>query len=183
MMKILGISGSLRTESYNTGLLRCSESLLPPGFSLEIFDIGDIPLYNGDLDSDTKPSAVGSLLHSIAEADGLLLATPEYNYSISGVLKNVLDWASRPAYKSVLAYKKAGIVSASKGPAGGARAQSQLRHVLAATLTVVYPSREFLLPDPGNAFEESGQLKNVAEKRLEEYLHGLCGWISGVNLR
>ena len=176
-MKIIGISGSLREGSFNTRLLRCAQSLFPTDVDLDIFNISDIPLYNGDLDGETKPEAVHALLNSLAECDGLLLATPEYNYSISGVLKNVIDWASRPAYQSVLANKPAAIVSASKGPAGGARAQSQLRHVLGATLTVVYPSREYLLPGAGNAFDELGQLKEEDNRRrLERYLLGFCEW-------
>lgn len=178
-MKIIGISGSLREESYNTSLLRCAQSLFPADIDLDIFNISNIPLYNADLDGESKPEAVHTLLDSLAECDGFLISTPEYNYSISGVLKNVLDWASRPAYQSVLAHKPAAILSASKGPAGGARAQSQLRHVLGATLTIVYPSREYLLPNAGNAFDQSGQFQEVANlKRLERYLLGFCDWVS-----
>jgi chromate reductase len=178
-MKIIGISGSLRKGSYNSGLLRCAQSLFPEDVNLDIFNISNIPIYNADLDGESKPEAVSSLLDTLAVCDGMLFAAPEYNYSISGVMKNVIDWASRPAYQSVLANKPAGILSASKGPAGGARAQSQLRHVLGATLTVVYPSREYLLPGVGDAFDESGQFQaEVDRKRLERYLLGFCDWVS-----
>ncbi len=166
-MKILGISGSLRAGSLNTRLLQSAQPLLPSTCELDIFNISNIPLYNADLDTDSKPEPVSSLLDTLAGCDALLIATPEYNYSIPGVLKNVLDWASRPAYKSVLAHKPAGIVSASKGLAGGARAQAQLRHVLSATLTSVYPSREYLLPAAGKAFDETGLLIEENKKSLE----------------
>ncbi len=177
-MKIVGISGSLRSGSFNTKLLQCAQSNMPPGIDLEIVNISNIPLYNGDIDSETKPESVKSLLKTIGECDGILIATPEYNYSIPGVLKNVLDWVSRPAYKSVLANKPAGIISAAQGLAGGARAQAQLRHVFSATLTIVYPSREYLLPFAGKAFDESGQLSQENQKSLERYLGGFCDWLS-----
>lgn len=177
-MKILGISGSLRKASFNTMLLRNAQALVPRDVELQIFDIADIPLYNADLDRDVKPEAVISLISQIEESAGVIFSTPEYNYSISGVLKNVLDWASRPAYASVLAHKPAGILSAAKGLAGGARAQSQLRHVLGATLTPVFPNPEYLLPQATGAFDESGLLVDQRNtKRLEKYIIGLCQWI------
>lgn len=178
-MKIIGISGSLRTGSYNSKLLVCAKILVPPDVHLNIHDISHIPFYNADLDTEQKPQAVHDLLNLFAEADGVLFATPEYNYSISGVLKNTLDWVSRPAYQSVLALKPVGIVSASKGLAGGARAQLQLRHVLGATLSPVYPSPEFLLPSADGAFDALGNLQDAkSRQRLERYIDGFCQWIA-----
>ncbi len=177
-MKIIGISGSLRSGSFNTKLLQCAQLHLQPEVDLQIVTISEIPMYNADIDKDSKPESVQSLLEKIAECDGILISTPEYNYSIPGLLKNVLDWASRPAYKSVLANKPAGILSAAQGLAGGARAQAQLRHVFSATLTIVYPSREYLLPFAGKAFDESGQLSKENQSSLERYLHGFCDWLS-----
>ena len=93
-MKILAISGSVRKDSLNTQLLRAAGEFVDEGTSIELFDLADIPFYNGDLDGDTKPASVQALLDAITAADGMLLATPEYNYSVSGVLKNAIDWAS-----------------------------------------------------------------------------------------
>ena len=176
-MKILGISGSLRQESFNTKLFQNAKELLSEENSLEIFDISAIPLYNGELDGEEKPEAVTALKNTIEACDALLFASPEYNYSISGVLKNVIDWASRPAYQSVMAGKPAGIVSASGGPLGGARSQAQLRYVLAATLTPVFPEREYTVPNAGVAFDGNGQLKDdKMTGRLAAYLEKLVAW-------
>src|SRR6266545_4367510 len=95
-IKILGIAGSLRKKSFNKGLLRAAAELKPDNMEIEIFDIKDIPSYNSDLEPDNVPEPVKELKKKIAESDGLLIATPEYNYSIPGVLKNAIDWVSRP---------------------------------------------------------------------------------------
>ncbi len=95
-VRVLGFSGSLRKGSYNTGLLRAAAELVPDGMTLEIFDLATIPLYNGDVETAGAPEAVRQFKAAIAAADALLIATPEYNYSIPGVLKNAIDWASRP---------------------------------------------------------------------------------------
>ena len=97
MTKILGISGSLRERSYNTALLRAAAELAPPDAEIEIFDLSAIPLYNDDVESMGDPEPVAELRAAVAEADALLLATPEYNRGTSGVLKNAIDWLSRPA--------------------------------------------------------------------------------------
>lgn len=124
-MKVIGISGSLRKASTNTGLLRCAAQHMPQGMDFEILDIGDIPLYNGDLD---KPDSVKRVVAKMAEADALVLACPEYNYSIAPALKNVLDWASREKDKAALAGKPVAIMG-SGGGMGSARAQYHLRQV------------------------------------------------------
>src|SRR3954465_816710 len=97
MATILGFSGSLRRDSYNGALLRAAAELLPPDHTLEIASIREVPLYDADVDAQGQPVAVEQLKERIAAADGLLLATPEYNYSVPGVLKNTIDWLSRPA--------------------------------------------------------------------------------------
>lgn len=124
-MKVIGISGSLRKASTNTGLLRCAAQHMPQGMDFEILDIGDIPLYNGDLD---KPDSVKRVVAKMAEADALVLACPEYNYSIAPALKNVLDWASREKDNAALAGKPVAIMG-SGGGMGSARAQYHLRQV------------------------------------------------------
>ena len=95
-MKVLGISGSLRKDSYNTWALRAAQQLVPQGMTIEIADISQIPLYNGDVHAAGLPDAVAALKEQVRLADGVLLVTPEYNFSIPGVLKNTLDWLSRP---------------------------------------------------------------------------------------
>lgn len=155
-MRILGLSGSLRSSSFNTLLLKSVTELLVSPATFELYDHSAVPLYNEDLEGDCRPESVNQLLEAIDGSDALLLATPEYNHSISGVLKNLIDWASRPAFESVLAGKPTGIVSASMSPIGGARAQQHLKPILASTLTPVYPAIEFLLPNAHSAFNEAG---------------------------
>lgn len=128
MQKIIGISGSLRKGSYNSALLRAAKELLPGGMTLEIADISSIPLYNGDVETTHFPESVLALREKIAKADGILLATPEYNYSMSGVLKNTIDWLSRPVSNSVvLSGKPLALMGASQGMMGTARAQYHVR--------------------------------------------------------
>ena len=132
-MKILGLSGSLRRDSHNTRLLRAAGSLLPEGTELAVFDrLGEIPPFNED-DEHTPPAAVAALKEAIAAADGLLVATPEYNHSIPGVLKNALDWVSRPVAETPLRGKPAAVIGASTSLFGAVWAQAETRKVLGAT--------------------------------------------------
>jgi len=133
-IRLLGISGSLRRDSYCTAVLRSLESLLPSRATMQICPLNDVPLYNADLDGDAPPESVARMKEAIRAADGLVVCSPEYNYGIPGVLKNAIDWASRPGFASPLKGKPALIVTASPGTAGGVRAQAQIRDALAATL-------------------------------------------------
>ena len=175
-MKILGICGSLRDGSFNRMLLRQALSLVEQeAWATDTFDLSAIPLYNADLDGPEKPEAVTRLISGIKAADGLLIATPEYNYSIPGLLKNALDWASRPAYQSVLKNKPVAVLTASIGMVGGARAQVHLRDVLAGTLARVCPASDFLLAAAGKAFSPDGSLKDettaaVLKKYMDDYI-------------
>uniref|UniRef100_UPI000D404C60 NADPH-dependent FMN reductase n=1 Tax=unclassified Variovorax TaxID=663243 RepID=UPI000D404C60 len=132
--RLVAISGSIRRASHCTAVLRSLQPLLPPHVALQIVPLDDIPLYNADLDGDTPPEAVARLKSAIASADGLVLCSPEYNYGMPGVLKNAIDWASRPGFASPLKGKPALVMTASPGTAGGVRAQAQIRDALAATL-------------------------------------------------
>ena len=132
--RLVAISGSIRRASNCTAVLRSLQPLLPPGVALEIVPLDDIPPYNADLDGDTPPTPVLHLKRAIAGADGLVLCSPEYNYGMPGVLKNAIDWASRPGFASPLKGKPALVMTASPGTAGGVRAQAQIRDALAATL-------------------------------------------------
>ena len=125
-IKLLGISGSLRKASANTGLLRAAQANLPAGTQLEIADLTDIPFYNQDI--ATKPESVVRVLNQIGAAHGLVLATAEYNYSMAPALKNILDWASREPNNALLAGKPVAIMGAAGGM-GSSRAQYHLRQV------------------------------------------------------
>jgi chromate reductase len=127
-IKIIGISGSLRTGSYNTAALHAAQELAPPDLHIEIGDITQFPLYNADVQAVAFPDAVLKLGEQIRAADGLLLVTPEYNYSVSGVLKNAIDWLSR-LRNQPFPGKPTAICGASMGPLGSARAQYHLRQI------------------------------------------------------
>src|SRR5712692_9539090 len=124
MLQVLGIAGSLRRGSYNRALLETAREMAPETMRIDPFGLHDIPLYNADLDSDDKrPGEVKRLKQAIAEADAVLIATPEYNHGVAGVLKNAIDWASRPNFNSPFVNKPVAIMGASGGMAGTARAQ------------------------------------------------------------
>jgi chromate reductase, NAD(P)H dehydrogenase (quinone) len=130
-MRILGLSGSLRRESHNTSLLRAAAMSLPPGMELELYDgLGDLPHYNADIDGQPELEPVARLREAIADADGVLIATPEFNGSIPGALKNALDWASRPFPDNALRGKPVAVVGASTGLFGAVWAQAEVRKVL-----------------------------------------------------
>src|ERR687888_2700954 len=133
-MRVLGISGSLRRDSYNSGLLRAAADVLPSGVDLEVFDgLKAIPPYDADDDTELAVAPVTALREAIAAADAVLIATPEYNASIPGVLKNALDWASRPFPDNVLRNKPVAVIGASTGMFGAVWAQAEARKVLAST--------------------------------------------------
>jgi chromate reductase, NAD(P)H dehydrogenase (quinone) len=132
-MRVLGITGSLRRDSYNHALLREAAERLPAGAELVEFDrLGEIPPYDADVEAETTPEPVAALRQAMRDADAVIVATPEYNHSIPGVLKNALDWASRPAGQSALTGKPAMVVGASTGMFGAVWAQAETRKVLGA---------------------------------------------------
>lgn len=166
-LKILGLVGSLRAASKNKLLLQEAMRLAPEGLSIEHFDLSSIPMYNGDLDTDeNRPNSVHALKEAIRNADGVLLVTPEYNYSVPGVLKNAIDWASRPAYRSVFAKKSVGVMSATPGLLGGARVQMHLREILFGMHAKVFIHAEFLMGGTNNKFDESGQINDSTTKEM-----------------
>ena len=135
--RLLGISGSLRKTSSNTAILKALAETVADKATLEIFPLDDIPLYNQDTDAEPWPPAVTALRAAIAAADGVIIASPEYNYGMSGVLKNALDWASRPYGKAKLTGKPVLTVTASVASTGGVRAQLQLNETLTAIAALV----------------------------------------------
>ena len=178
-MKIAGICGSLRDGSFNARLLRLALDMADQaGATVKNVTISGIPLYNQDRDADDKPDSVVALIEAISAADGLLFATPEYNYSISGVLKNAIDWASRPAFDASLTHKPCGIISASMSAIGGARAQVHLRDILSGTLSPVYPAPDFLLASAHRMVDDRGNLTDSATRdRLSDYVRGYLQWV------
>ena len=132
-VNVLGFAGSLRKGSFNRMLLRAAVELAPPAMTIETIELDSIPLYNGDVEAQGDPEPVAEWKDAIRRADAILVVTPEYNYGIPGVLKNAIDWASRPPGKSVLNGKPAAIMGASPGGFGSVRAQLQLRQVFVFT--------------------------------------------------
>ena len=171
-MQILGIAGSLRAGSLNRALLAAAAELAPEGMEIRPWDrLREVPHYDGDLDVDERrPEPVIDLKARIAAADGLLIASPEYNYSISGVLKNAIDWASRPAARSPLVGKPVGIIGASGGAIGTARGQVHLREVIYSTMALVFPHPGVVVGGAPAKFAD-GRLTDEATRRfLHAYL-------------
>ena len=168
-MRVLGISGSLRRDSYNSGLLRAAADVLPPGAELEIFDgLKAIPPYDADDDLGPGPEPVQRLREAIDDADAVLIVTPEYNASLPGVLKNALDWVSRPQATNPLRGKPAAVVGASTGMFGAVWAQAEGRKVL-ATIGARVLDGELPVPEADERFEVDGRLTDPeVRERLGE---------------
>ena len=172
MAVILGISGSLREASHNTNLLRAAAMALPPGIELRLYDeLREIPPYDSDRDIEPADPAVASLREAITSADGVLIATPEYNGSIPGVLKNALDWASRPFPDNAFRGKPVAVIGASTGLFGAVWAQAETRRVLGIIGADVI-DQELPVGQAETAFADDGRLLE-AEQRAA--LSGLVG--------
>ena len=174
-VRILGISGSLRRGSHNTNLLRAAAEVLPPGVDLEIFDgLRDVPHYDAERDVEPADPAVARLRLAIASADGVLIATPEYNGSTPGVLKNALDWASRPFPDSVLRGKPVAVIGASTGLFGAVWAQAETRKVLGIIGADVI-EHELPVGQAETAFADDGQLLEPEQREvLADLVHVLA---------
>ena len=168
-IRVLGISGSLRHESFNTALLRTAGTLVPEGMALTVQLLHDIPLYNGDVEAAGLPAGVVALREAIRTADGVLIATPEYNNSMPGVLKNAIDWVSR-GKDQPLAGKPLALVSASNGGFGGARAQLAWMPTLTVLGARWMHRPQFYLSNAQQAFAPDGSL---VDERTREKLRGL----------
>ena len=176
-LTFLGIAGSLRRGSYNRGLIRAAIELAPAGARVVPYDLIDLPLYNGDLEAEGDPEPVAAFKKAIAAADALLIASPEYNHCIPGVLKNAIDWASRPARASVLTGKPVAIMGASTGRGGTARAQAHLRDGLAYTNGLVLPLPEVLVPLAAEKFDDESVLVDpVTREEVGDLLVSLAAW-------
>jgi len=175
-VSILGFSGSLRRRSYNKALLRAASELLPKNAELEIFDLEGIPPFNQDLEK-RMPRRAKEFKTRIGAADAILIATPEYNYSVSGVLKNAIDWASRPYGDNSFEGKPVAIMSASTGMLGGVRAQYHLRQTLAALNTHPLNRPEVIVISASDKISEEGRLEDQRTRKLiQELLKNLISW-------
>jgi len=178
---VLGISGSLRKASYNRALLRAASELLPAEMTLEIFDLSLLPMFNQDIEKPF-PEAVEDFRRRVAEADALLIATPEYNSSLSGALKNAIDWASR-APQVPLIGKPVAMMGASTGMFGTVRAQLQLRQVLTYIGALPLGKPEVLVARAEKAFDAEGKLVDEATRGfLRDLLAALVVWTKKVAL-
>ena len=176
-IRILGIAGSLRQYSFNRGLLRAAQEVAPGGVEIDIFDLSDVPLYNKDLDAAGPPQPVAALQTAVADAEALLIATPEYNTSMSGVLKNAIDWASQPFPNHGLRDKPLALMGASPGRFGTARAQGDVRSVLTALGCYVLPKPSLQVGSAGEKFSVEGDLEDErVRQQVRELLEALEAW-------
>ncbi|MDB4950769.1 MAG: chrR [Gemmatimonadetes bacterium] len=177
VLKVLGIPGSLRRASYNRALLVAAQELAPPEMRIDIHDLHGLPLFDEDVEAQGVPDAVAALRAAIAAADALLIATPEYNHGVPGVLKNAIDWASRPTRGSPLAGKPTAIFGASPGATGTARAQSQLRQAFVFTRTPAVLQPEILVYRAHEKFDAEGRLTDETTRTfVRKLLDGLVDW-------
>jgi chromate reductase len=180
MSTIIGVCGSLRRGSFNLMLLRAAAELVPPGTSLEIAPIRDIPLYDGDLEAEEGiPPAVQQLKDRIASADGLLIVTPEYNNSMPGVLKNAIDWLSRPAgdIPRVFRGRPVAVMGATPGQGGTALAQAAWLPVLRTLGMLPWFEGQLLISSAGKTFTADGRLADDATRdRLRTFVEGFSAF-------
>jgi chromate reductase, NAD(P)H dehydrogenase (quinone) len=183
-VKILGLSGSLRKDSYNSAALRAAQQLVPAGAELEIFEkLREIPLFDQDQEKSPAP-AVADLKSRVRQADAILFVTPEYNYSIPGVLKNAIDCASRPYGDSAWKGKPVAVMGASVGMLGSARAQYHLRQCF--VFLEMYPVNqpEVMISKAAERFDEHGNLKDPTSKELiQKLLAELVSWTRVLSTR
>ena len=175
-VKILGFAGSLRSGSYNKALLRAAVGLLPKDVDLDIFDIDGIPGFNQDIEAE-MPVEVKEFKSKIRDSDGILIATPEYNYSVPGVLKNAIDWASRPYGDNAFDGKPVAIMSASIGKFGGARAQYHLRQMFVFLNMHPVNGPEVMVTLAQDKFDADGKLVDEDTKKyVSQLLQNLAKW-------
>ncbi|MEE2861946.1 MAG: NADPH-dependent FMN reductase [Pseudomonadota bacterium] len=176
MTTILGLSGSLRRTSFNSGLLRAAQQVAPDSVTLTIGSIREVPLYDGDLETaEGIPSVVKSLVDQLAAADGLLLATPEYNNGVPGVLKNTIDWMSRGDGLKVFKGKPVAVIGASPGSFGTAHAQSHWLPVLRMLNTRPWFEGRLMVSRAGSLFDDQGELTDDGTRhRLADFVAGFA---------
>ncbi len=175
-VRILGIAGSLRRHSFNRGILRAAGQLLPAGTTLDVFELDGLPGFNEDLEQ-SPPAQVVEMKKRIRAADAILFATAEYNYSIPGVLKNAIDWGSRPYGDSAWNGKPAAIMGASMGVLGTGRAQYHLRQVMVTLNMFPINQPEVMIASAHERFDKEGNLTDETSKKyIAKSLESLVAW-------
>ena len=182
-LRILGISGSLRKGSFNTAALKACAELMPPGMTMTLARIDDIPLFNQDVFDAGMPESAKRFRAEVTAADGVLIASPEYNFSLSAALKNAIDWASRPPNQS-WQDKPIAIFSVSQGPMGGARVQYDLRRILGQLWGHVLPRPEVFIGNAGSKFDAQGKITDEATRKfLTDLVAGLKTWVQRMQVK
>jgi chromate reductase len=182
-VRIVGFAGSLRRASYNRGLIRAAAESAPGGVTIEVIGLADIPLYNQDVEDAGEPASVIAFKSALASADAMLVATPEYNHGMPGVLKNAIDWASRPRVTSPLRDKPVAIMGASPGKGSTARAQAQLRDAFVFTGACVMPLPELLIGSAASHFDDDGNLIDARIRAsIVELVEALRAWTIRLDL-
>ena len=177
-LTIAAISGSLRRRSYNTASLMALRELAPSGVVLDVLTLHDIELFDADVEAQGWPEHVKALRERVSRADGVVIATPEYNYGITGVLKNALDWLSRPTGEGPIVGLPATIIGASTSTVGTARAQSQLRDVFFYNSMPLLSTAEVLISRAADKFDDDGRLTHEPTRRfLEKMLDQFLPWV------
>lgn len=175
-LRIVGFAGSLRTQSLNKALLRAAAALAPADMTVTILDIGNLPLFNQDLEL-ALPESVRAFKDAVQSADAILIATPEYNYSIPGVLKNAIDWLSRPSGSNSFNDKPVAIMGTSPGMLGSSRAQYHLRQCFVSLNAHVLNQPEIIVSQGAEKFSADGTLTDVKTKeKLVQMLTALVAW-------
>ena len=175
-LNVVGIAGSLRTGSFNKSLLRAAAAAAPDGMKITVLSIDDIPVFNQDQEMSLPP-AVQKLKDAVKNADAVVIATPEYNYSVPGVLKNAIDWLSRPYGSNSLDAKPLALMGASSGMLGSARAQYHLRQILTGLNVHTLNRPEIIVPSAGEKFDKEGNLTDEkTRQKLGEMLTELAAW-------
>ena len=175
-MNILLLSGSFREGSFNNILLEKTKSFLSDHTTTN-YAIEQLPFYADKLDGENRPEVVNNFIAEVEAADAIIIATPEYNHSIPAVLKNAIDWASRPAFESPLKGKRVTILSASPSPAGGVHAQAHLKQILDSTLSVIFPAIAYTLADAYKKVDNGHLIDEQAIIRMERHINNFIEWI------
>jgi chromate reductase len=180
-LRVAGFAGSLRKASFNRALLRAAVELAPARMTIDVLEIGGIPVFDADVEAEGDPPPVAAFKRGIGSADGLLIATPEYNHGVPGATKNVIDWASRPPRKSVLDGKPVAVMGATPGMGGTARGQAQLRQAFTFTNSYAMPQPEILVARAGEKFDADGRLVDETTREyLAKFLVAFAAWIERV---
>lgn len=181
-INIAGISGSLRKGSFNTATLHAARQLAPSGLNIDIITLHDFPLFNEDVEAEGWPSPVQAVREQLKSVDGIIFAVPEYNYGMSGVLKNGIDWLSRPTGKGPIVGKPVGIVGASLSMIGTARAQEQVRQAAFYNKMPLLAEAEVLIANASSRFDSDGNLTDEDTRNfLRQMLNAMREWILRLN--